>query len=40
MLVKNRDKGVLQTKFVGPFYFVCYKDFDGYSCILEDDDGN
>lgn len=39
VLVKNRAAGVLESKFVGPFWFIRYKDFDGYACILETADG-
>ena len=39
VLIKNRAAGSLQSRLVGPFTFVRYKDRDGYSCILEDEDG-
>lgn len=39
VLIKNRVSGSLETKLVGPYTFVRYKDLDGYSCILENDDG-
>ena len=37
VLVKNRKPGVLETKFVGPYLFVRYKDRDKYPCILRDE---
>ena len=40
MLVKNRKSGSLESKLVGPFEFVRYKDFDKYAVILRDDDGH
>ena len=39
VLVKNRAEGALESKFIGPYWFVKYKDFDGYACILETEDG-
>ncbi len=39
VLIKNREAGSLASNLVGPFKFVRYKDFDGYACILCDDDG-
>ncbi len=37
--MKNRAQGSLETKLIGPYTFVRYKDMDGYSCILENEDG-
>ena len=39
MLVKNSASGVLESKFVGPYWFLKYKDREGYACILETEDG-
>jgi hypothetical protein len=38
-LIKNRGAGSLATALIGPYTFVEYKDFDGYACILEDENG-
>ena len=37
MLVKNRASGSLESLLKGPYIFVKYKDFDGYACILRDE---
>lgn len=39
VLVKNRAHGSLEPKLVGPYEFVKYKDYEGYACILRDEDG-
>lgn len=39
MLVKNRASGALESALVGPYIFIRFKDFEGYACILEDEDG-
>ncbi len=39
MLVKNRSSGSLEPSLTGPYTFVKYKDFDGYACVLKDDNG-
>ena len=39
MLVKNRASGSLESSLTGPYTFVKYKDFDGYACVLKDDNG-
>lgn len=39
VLVKNRRSGSLESKLVGPFEFVRYKDYDKYAVVLRDDDG-
>ena len=36
VLMKNRASGSLESKFVGPFEFVRYKDKDEYAVILRD----
>ena len=39
VLVKNRKPGVLETKLVGPYEYVRYKDRDKYACVLKDENG-
>lgn len=39
VLVKNRAAGSLESPLTGPYVFVRYKDFDGYACILRDENG-
>jgi hypothetical protein len=40
VLVKNRASGSLESKLVGPFKFVGYKDRDKYAVWLENDSGD
>ncbi len=37
--MKNRASGSLESGLTGPYTFVKYKDFDGYACILCDENG-
>ena len=38
--MKYRKQGSLEAMLIGPYVFVGYKDYQGYACILEDEEGN